>query len=359
LLKHLGFRIKYGQGINYLVHILLGRKSVDDVFLKLFFASGISFLVTFYLTPILCQVATRLNLVDRPDGKIKIHKNPTPYLGGVAIYLGFLCAFVLTFPGENRISMLFAGATLLLFIGLFDDITVMNPLQKLAGQAIVAFCFIKAGLYLKAHFFYNFWSIPLSLLWILTITNAFNLVDVMDGLASVITIGVSISFLVLALHFKLFAVALILCALLGAIIAFLWYNRPDAKIYMGDAGSLFLGGLLSVIPFFFDWGRYNWYGYLAPIVIFAIPLLEIGALIIIRAYKGIPFYMGSPDHFSIYLQRKNWGKTSILWYIFALSLFLTLVSFLFVLDKIPLLGLAILAVLFVIFWIFMLLPPSK
>ena len=91
---------------------------MEAIFLKAIFASILSFLVTFYLVPVCIIMARRLQFIDEPDGKIKKHKIPTPYLGGVAVYVGFLAAFCLTFPFESNMLLFFAGATLLLFVGL-------------------------------------------------------------------------------------------------------------------------------------------------------------------------------------------------------------------------------------------------
>ena len=264
--------------------------------LKLLFSCIISFLITFYLVPLLSNIAIRLGVVDVPDGRIKRHEKSTPYLGGVAVYAGFISGLALVFPTENLIFSLLVGSTLLLVIGLVDDLVILKPYQKLFGQCVAAICFLKGGLYLKEQFFndYLFIALPISLLWILTVTNAFNLVDVMDGLATTIALGASISFLIVALSLGQYSVSLLLTSFIGPLLAFLWYNSPPASIYLGDAGSLFIGGFLSAIPFLMSWSNYNPYGFLAPAAILAIPLFEVIMLIIIRTYKGIPFIAAVP-----------------------------------------------------------------
>jgi UDP-GlcNAc:undecaprenyl-phosphate GlcNAc-1-phosphate transferase len=323
---------------------------MNAVVIKPVFALLISFLVTFYLVPFFCNLARRLKFVDEPDGKIKRHKEPTPYMGGLAVYIGFLASLCLTLPLENNMLLFFVGATLLLCVGLVDDLLVLKPYQKFFGQILAMLCFLKAGLYLKEHFFYSFWNLFISGFWILLIINAFNLVDVMDGLATLLAICATTSFLAFAIYFNQSALVLLLCAFLGALTAFLWYNRPNAQIYLGDAGSLFIGGFLATVPFFFKWGTYNVSGYLTPIVILAIPLLEVSTLILVRTYKGIPFYMGSPDHFSIYLQQNGWSKAGILKYVFALSIVLFMAAYSFALNELPFVGLLMAAALFVSVW---------
>jgi len=324
------------------------------ILVKAIFSCVFSFLITFYLVPICLRLAARYHFVDVPDGKVKKHKQATPYLGGIAIYGGFLCGIALTIPFENRMFLFLVGSTLLLFVGLVDDLLTLKPYQKFFGQFIAALCFLKAGFYLKTHIFYNFWNFPLSLFWIVSIINAFNLVDIMDGLAGVIAFMATVGFLSVAVVLAHHIGIILLCSFLGAIGAFLWYNRPVAQIYLGDAGSLFIGGFLATIPFLFNWGTYNLYGFLTPVVILAIPCLEIVSLVIIRLYKGIPFYHASPDHFACYLQAKGWSISLILLYILGLTLFLDLLGILFVIGSITLGYLLIIGGFFLLSWILIL-----
>jgi len=323
--------------------------------IKLFFCFSLSLLFTFYIIPLLISVAFRINALDIPCGALKQHKVPTPYLGGIAIYFGFIATLALTYPFENQMFLFLVGTTLLLLVGLIDDLAPMKPHQKFLGQVIATFCFLKGGLYLKQNFFFNnYWNIPISILWILSIINAFNLVDVMDGLASLLAISAVVSFSVIAIYLKNLLVAILLMSFLGALVAFFWFNKPPARIYLGDAGSLFIGGFLAAVPFLFDWGAYNWYGYLTPIIILAIPLIEVITLIIVRFFKGIPFYQGSPDHFAIYLQANGWSKWHILLYIIFCSLILLSFSFLFFIKIFNIQGLLAFGTLFLGFWYSML-----
>jgi UDP-GlcNAc:undecaprenyl-phosphate GlcNAc-1-phosphate transferase len=154
-------------------------------------------------------------------------------------------------------------------------------------------------------------------------------------------------------------VIVLLTAFLGSLCAFLWYNRPLASIYLGDAGSLFIGGFLATTPFLLNWGTYITYGYISPIVILGIPLLEVVSLIIIRCYKGIPFYRGSSDHFACYLQAKGWKKDHILLYVFGLSSMLGTIAFLFTYGIIPVHFLCCLGVFFLAGWVKILYKKEK
>lgn len=305
------------------------------IYLKLIFGFSISFLLTFYLVPFFSLVAKRFCILDIPDGILKVHEKPVPYLGGLAIYVGFIATLAIIFPFDNKFVLLLLGSTLLLFVGLMDDLLRLKPYQKFFWQMIACFCFLKSGLYLKEKFFVNnLANIPLSFLWILAVINAFNLVDVMDGLATLLAASVAISLLALALMLQKFTLALLLSTFLGALFAFFYYNKPPAQIYLGDAGSLFIGGLLATTPFIIEWSTFNTYGFLALPIIMAIPLFEITSLVLIRSYKGIPFYAGSPHHFALLLQQMGWSKNQILWFMVFLSVILSIQSFLFFLNRI-------------------------
>jgi UDP-GlcNAc:undecaprenyl-phosphate GlcNAc-1-phosphate transferase len=302
------------------------------------------FILALFLTllavPLCASIAFRINLLDIPDGKVKKHEKPIPYLGGLALYGGFVLPFLLVGLLESHIVFLLLGSSLLLLVGLIDDMVALMPHQKWLGQVFASVYFIEAGFYLKEQFFLSHsWSIPLSALWILTITNAFNLVDVMDGLATTIAISAATSFLVLAILFNQSELIFLFSAFLGALFGFLWYNWPPAKIYLGDTGSLFIGGFLATVPFLFDWGVHAPFGFLAPVIILGIPLLELVSLIVIRSYKGIPFYKASPDHFSMYLRVLGWSKQRILFYVYGASLILLVMSLLIAFDRISIFSL--------------------
>lgn len=286
------------------------------------------------------RAALRFGVLDVPDGRIKCHKAPVPYLGGLALFAGFVITLGLVYPFENTILWFLLGTTTLLLTGLVDDLKVLKPGQKLIGQIIAVLCFLKGGFSLKATFLASYTNLFFSGFWMLSVINAFNLVDVMDGLSSLIAVIATVAFLIIAVISEKFLVSLLLVAFLGALCAFLVYNKPSARIYLGDAGSLFIGGFLSAIPLLLPWSDAVFDVHYTPAIILAVPLLEVFFLVIIRTRLGIPFYKGSPHHFSLYLQRKGWSKWLVLGYtavmgvLFAgigIAHFLNIMSFLSVL----------------------------
>lgn len=322
------------------------------VMAQLFVIFMISFFLTNYLVPLIIEIAKNLKVMDNPDGKLKNHKYPIPYLGGVAIYLGFILSlFLSSFIFSLRINNnLILTGSILLLVGLIDDLFVLRPCQKFLGQIIATIYFLKSGYGLKLQFLSDLPNIVISFVWILSITNAFNLIDVMDGLATLVAFVAAFSFLVCALILNNSPIALMLAALMGVLACFLKYNRPQASIYLGDAGSLFVGGILSVVPCLLSWGVYNSFGILACLVILFIPLIELSTLVLVRFYKGIPFYQGSPDHFSIYLQNNGWSKYQILFYVLFFSILLFGISIFLVLNMLSIEALFVFFIFLILFW---------
>lgn len=289
---------------------------------KSIFGGVLSYGMTDLLVPMMIRLAHKLNAVDNPDGRLKQHTRVTPYLGGMAVYLGFLAALALVFPVSNQLFFMVVGITLLLFVGLIDDLLVLMPSQKFWGQLIAMFCFLRGGFYLKETFFLSLNSLwvtcgvmAMSGLWIVGVINAFNLIDVMDGLAATTAFSIAMILAVIAGLLGSYQVVILLVAFMGALVAFFRYNRPVAQIYLGDSGSLCIGGLLATVPFMIPWGTHTLYGFCVIPLIFFVPLIEVATLILIRTARGIPFYLGSPHHFCHYMKRLGMESWSILLFV--------------------------------------------
>lgn len=351
---------------------------MQAVLVRHMFALGFSFLIGIYIIPIIIKAAKKIGFMDAPDGKLKQHREPTPYLGGLAIYIAFITTLGLCFPFENQVLWLLLGTTLLLCVGLVDDLKVLKPNQKFFGQIIAVLCFLKGEFSLKTFYFSSFLNIALSAFWMLSIINAFNLVDVMDGLASLLALLAACTFGIIAFFAGDYTTSLLITSFVGAVGAFFVFNKPQAKIYLGDAGSLFIGGFLSVMPLLFTWDRtlFTWtnqYHYLfivepfikplfelflIPCIILAIPILEICSLVCIRSWLGMPFYYGSPHHFSIYLQKAGWSRNRVLLFTVYMSLISSVSAVLFLNRIIQFKHLLAIACLFSCFWIYVIFMRS-
>ncbi|MBM3886616.1 undecaprenyl/decaprenyl-phosphate alpha-N-acetylglucosaminyl 1-phosphate transferase [Candidatus Dependentiae bacterium] len=309
-----------------------------------------AFFFSYYLVPFFTQAAFRLGVMDIPDGTIKNHKTPVPYMGGIAIYLAFLGTIGLLYPIEERVMWLLVGSTMLMFVGFIDDLKRIKPSRKLVGQFLGVACLLHGGFVIKQTFFASAMNLFLSGFWMLSLINAVNLIDVMDGLATTVAIIAAAGFCAVALIGGQYGVSLLLLAFIGALLGFLWYNKPPAKIYMGDAGSLFIGGFLAAVPLLIKWSALRPDASYVALVIPAIPLMEVFCLVVIRTYKKIPFYRGSPHHFSIYLQNKGWSREKILGFSTFMGFYLITSSMAFLMQLIDLQGFIVLGVLFWGFW---------
>ena len=318
---------------------------MQAVLVRHIFAGAFSFVLGIYLIPIIIKAALSIGFVDAPDGHLKHQKKPVAYLGGIGIFLPFIATLGLCYPFDNVLLWLLLGSTLLLFVGLIDDLKVLKPRQKFFGQIIATLCLLKGEFSLKTPLFASMGSIAWSALWMLSIINAFNLVDVMDGLCATLALVSATTFCITAILAGNYAVSVLLMAFIGSTLAFLVYNKPEARIYLGDAGSLFIGGFLAAVPLLLSWdhtifatlGEHVWYNmYLRPLLevffipalILGVPLLEVTGLFIIRSKLGIPFYNGSPHHFAIYLQKRGWNKWWVLYFSVNAAFLLSLLALL-------------------------------
>ena len=265
----------------------------------------IAAVLSHYLTPVLRRAAIRFDIVDRPDGNLKTHAAPVPYLGGIAIYLSFLVALALTLEFQREVlGILLAGAIVVL-LGLIDDLGALPPGVKLAGQLVAVVALIKASVVIKLIFMPEWVALGLSLLWLLAVTNALNLLDVMDGLAAGGGLISALVLMAIALGNDRDVVANLLAALAGSLLGYIRYSVEPARIYLGDTGSLFIGLMLGALAMNNGYTRRNAVSALAPVVILGLPLLDLLFVSVVRWRRGIPIFRGSADHIALRLRRRG------------------------------------------------------
>jgi UDP-GlcNAc:undecaprenyl-phosphate GlcNAc-1-phosphate transferase len=281
----------------------------------------LSFVFALCFTPLLRKAAIQMGIVDKPDGKLKQHDRTIAYLGGIAVFAAFLFTVgVLTdFKDGETLGLLLSGCIALL-VGLIDDFGVLTPSQKLLGQTLAALVLIKSGTFIKLVILPVWVAIPLTILWILAVTNAFNIIDIMDGLASgvaaVAAISIAVANHMAGPHRE--SQAFLAVVLAGAAIGFLRHNFHPARIFLGDAGSMFIGFMLAALSMNAGYTRVNpWLAMFSPVLILGIPLFDLLLVMFIRWRKGIPVTKGSPDHFALRLRRCNLSvrETAIITYI--------------------------------------------
>ena len=268
----------------------------------------LSFVLALYFTPIARQAALRFGIVDRPDGKLKRQSEPVPYLGGLAVFLAYLVALGLVFAFNSLLLGLLLAGTLTLLVGLVDDFGVLTPAAKFAGQAVAVFVLLRSGAVIELAEVPQALRWPLAALWLFAVCNAFNLLDIMDGLAAGVGAVAGFAFGIAALSTGEYPEAAASLALSGALCGFLVFNVHPARIYLGDAGSLAVGLTLGALAIAIRWSDRSPAGFLAPLAILGVPLADTAYVTILRARAGRPFWHGSPDHFPLRLRAAMGGR---------------------------------------------------
>ncbi|HMM27527.1 MAG: MraY family glycosyltransferase [Chloroflexota bacterium] len=259
------------------------------------FAAAVGF------TPITKRLAVVLGVLDQPSAR-KVHQNPTPLMGGLAIYGALVLALLLFSPPFYLVELgaILAGATWLVLVGFVDDRRGMQPLVKLGGQTIAAIVLVLAGIQVRI-FPSQALNVTFTLLWIVGIINAMNFQDNMDGLAAGITAIASITFFVMAVQQELSLVGSMAAALGGASIGFLIYNFNPASSFMGDMGSMVLGFLLAVLAIKLDFrvpAERQVVTWMVPVVVLGLPIFDTVLVTLTRLIEGRSPMVGGKDHTS-------------------------------------------------------------
>jgi UDP-GlcNAc:undecaprenyl-phosphate GlcNAc-1-phosphate transferase len=273
---------------------------LDTLPLTTFLLIGASaLLLAIGVVPLMRQIALQTGTVDRPAAR-KIHSAPVPLLGGVAIYLTFI--LVLFFFGDrnyiNEAIGIFVGASFMSFMGIIDDRWGLGSYVKLAGQLGAAAILIYSGV--KVQLFDSWLDIAVTLVWVVGITNALNLLDNMDGLSGGVAMIAAIFFTLLAAMSKQYLVGVLAAALAGACAGFLIYNWNPAHIFMGDAGSLFLGFMLAAVAIKLRFPSNSiTVTWMIPVLVLGLPLFDTLLVFVSRLRRGKnPLTTPGKDHVS-------------------------------------------------------------
>lgn len=274
-------------------------------FVKVFL---LAFLISLLITPVIKRIAFHVGAVDRPDQR-KVHSRVMPRMGGLAVYLAFTVTVLLTQPKplSEQLIGLMIGGTLMMLLGLADDIRDISPRVKLLGQVLAASLVIAFGV--KVNFITNpfgdmlylkywgvDWGIPLTVFWIVGVTNAVNLIDGLDGLAGGLA---SIAGLTLAVigWFEGSPLIVVPAVILSAsVLGFLKYNFHPAKIFMGDSGSLFLGFMLAGLSVMGLTKGAAVFSVFVPILVLGIPIFDTLFAIIRRYINNQPIFSADKEH---------------------------------------------------------------
>ena len=269
---------------------------LDNMYFRLGFALVSAFLICFASTPLVKMFANRVGAIDVPD-ETRIHNTPIPRLGGLAIFLGFLFAVVLFADITRQVQGMLLGAIVIAISGVIDDIVRLKWYYKIVFQVAAALIAVFHGIVATAVSNPNIFSasellvfgnfgIPITVIWIVGMTNAVNLIDGLDGLACGVSGISSVTMLVISLLVSDMNVAIIMAALAGACIGFLPYNLNPAKIFMGDTGALVLGFVLSTASIMGLFKFYAIISFAVPFLVLGLPLFNTAFVFILRIIKG-------------------------------------------------------------------------
>jgi UDP-GlcNAc:undecaprenyl-phosphate GlcNAc-1-phosphate transferase len=250
-------------------------------------------------------------VLDHPDGGLKRQRESVPYLGGIAVYLAFIVTLSILYELDAYLLGLLLGGTMMVMLGLFDDMKVLPPGLKLAGQALAAWVLIRSGISIQLEFLPEWLRYGATVLWLVAVTNAVNIIDVADGLAAGVGALAALALAAVALQNGDPLVATTAAALAGSLVGFLRFNLPPARIYLGDAGSLLVGFMLAALSMLGAYTRHSLAGVAAPAAILFIPILEMALVSVARAARGKAPWRGSGDHFALRLRYRGWSALQV------------------------------------------------
>jgi UDP-GlcNAc:undecaprenyl-phosphate GlcNAc-1-phosphate transferase len=249
------------------------------------------------LTPLAGQLATQLDIIDRPS-ETKFHQRATPYLGGAAVAASILLPATIAAGVSAQLWTILLSAMALFVTGLLDDRRILPWWVKLLVEVLAAIALwaveVRAGLFGVPAL-----DLALTIIWVVGITNAINMLDNMDGLSSGVTAISALTFFAIAAREGDFLVAAFSLAVVGGALGFLRWNFPPAKIFLGDSGTLLLGFLIAAIGLKLDLvGENGFIRSAVPILVLAVPILDTSLVVLARMRESRSVYQGGTDHSS-------------------------------------------------------------
>lgn len=268
-----------------------------SIIIKLFLALVVAGAVSFLSTPLVKALAYKVGAIDVPKDNRRMHKKPIPRLGGLAIFIAFVLATLIFVDIDKQLRGILLGSVMIVVVGVLDDSMTLKALPKFIVQILAAVVAVLHGcrieflsnpnvFSLASYVNLGWLSAPLTVIWIVAITNAVNFIDGLDGLAVGVSAISTATLLVIALLVAESNVALIMAALLGACLGFIPYNLNPAKIFMGDTGATFLGYILACLSIQGLFKLYAVISFAVPFLILGVPIFDICFAILRRLLRG-------------------------------------------------------------------------
>ena len=310
---------------------------VNQIYMYVF---AVAFIIALLTTPLANYVAHRVGAIDIPKDGRRMHKEPIPRLGGLAIVLGCMSSIILfatlydTFPLKELMGIIL-GAGIIFLLGFFDDIYALGPKFKFAVQIVAALVAVYSGIRVQLVTFpfakegilnLGLFSIPLTVIWIVGVTNAVNFIDGLDGLAAGISSIASLSLLFIAIYINQPGAIILTASIAGACMGFLPYNFNPAKIFMGDTGSTFLGYILAVTSIHGLVKSYTAVVIIVPLLVLGLPVFDTAFAMLRRVLDGRP--MMQPDRGHIHHRLIDRGLTTVqaVLVLYSIAIFLGIIA---------------------------------
>ena len=259
----------------------------------------VALVVSFLASPLVKNFAYKVGAIDVPKDARRMHKTPIPRLGGLAIFLGFMISVILFVPirGDREMQSILLGAVIIVVLGVVDDIMALPAMLKFVVQIVAALIPTMNGVVVQAvsnpnifsdnpYWVLDWLSIPVTVLWIVAVTNSVNLIDGLDGLANGVSAISATTVLVISLIASEAQVALVMAALVGASVGFMPYNQNPAQMFMGDTGATFLGYILATMSIQGLFKFYAVISFVVPFLILGLPIFDTAFAFIRRIAHG-------------------------------------------------------------------------
>ncbi len=278
-------------------------------------------------TPLARKLGLRLEIVDHPDPSRKVHTVPTPRVGGVAIFLSTLVAALLLRGAYRELSSILVGATLVSLLGFWDDRFGLGAGVKLLGQLLAVSLLILTGIRVQT-FHYQVVNLVVTVVWMVGITNAFNLLDNMDGLSAGVAAIASAHYALMCAFSGQYLVGALSVAVMAACIGFLIYNWNPATIFMGDSGSLFLGFVLASVGIKLRFpDNVPFVTWMIPLLVLGIPIFDTTLVTLSRLRRGLnPLTVPGTDHTSHRLTYAGFSRREAVFLLYIVSFVLGLLA---------------------------------
>ncbi|MGC9521690.1 MAG: MraY family glycosyltransferase [Anaerolineae bacterium] len=278
-------------------------------------------------TPMARKLGLQLEIMDQPDPGRKVHTVPTPRVGGVAIFLSTLIAALLLQGAYRELSSILVGATLVSFLGLWDDRFGLGAGVKLVGQLVAVALLILTGISVRT-FPYEVVNLAVTILWVVGITNAINLLDNMDGLSAGIAAIASAHFSLMCAFSGQYLVGALSVAVMAACIGFLIYNWNPATIFMGDSGTLFLGFVLASVGIKLRFpDNVPFVTWMIPLLVLGVPIFDTTLVTLSRLRRGLnPLTAAGTDHTSHRLTYAGFSRREAVFILYIVSFLLGLLA---------------------------------